>query len=844
MDVRRPLQPRKGRTAALLTGIGACAVFLVSAATVHGQRYSRNDNDSGSRWSGGRAHSATSAGNRSGRYQGASNAPTGSSLGARSYPRANSSGSGASAYTPRSGINTRAAVASPRIASPSRAYTPRSSASAAGPSTSQFRGLTRNPPSSPAISSGTMGRTRSSAGTPAWQAPSVSGRTSAANAAPPVNRPSLGDIQRRIPALPVAQTGAAGQRVANDPPRSGGRAGATTRQGAGSDDPPRSGRSAGPTTTRQGSGSTAFSDLRKRMPDSAPAKIESPLSSERTKDIGQRGKPTDLGRRIPDAAGAKAAGPVTARKGGPGDAGQRGPGAKPGAIKTPADRPNISDLRKRIPDVSSGRTKSADGRGRPGGDVSTLPGKGPATPAKFPEMQKRAGGGPRTPDGLKPGIKINAPSVAGVGRGRPGSEPLGPSRFPDRVKKGDFDALARGAVGQKHKLADQYRLAQQGDVARRMALHRPGNSVVNVTNITNVTKVTNVFGAHHFHHHPDFHHRGWVSPIYHRHSFEYRSWFGPAWYPRLWWYPRWTPWVHWSWYHHSHPWWDPRPIWCRPVRYAVVVQPWVAWDVPVWTPLPEVPAGTWVEVQRPVVAEEQFDLQVLAVRFVDPGHPDEKIGPRYRVWLRNNSQKAITQPFDVRLFATPGEQVVQNAPQAAVRVTAIEAGDTQSIDIRLPFQGTDAAPGAGDKPPFQFLHAMADANREIRDVNLANNGARVPIAEALPVDPAAFETDPKTVAAGGELVIAGEGFGPEPGKVVVHLGNIEMEAEVLGWYDLGVRLKMPDLPLAEATKADLVVIRGDGAAANPVNISVNPPQRNAPQGDVPAPPLPQINAPK
>jgi hypothetical protein len=422
-------------------------------------------------------------------------------------------------------------------------------------------------------------------------------------------------------------------------------------------------------------------------------------------------------------------------------------------------------------------------------------------------------------------MKIVAPGAAGVAKGKPGKETLGPARFPDRVNKGDFDALARGAVGQKLKLADQYRLAQQGDVARRMALHRPGTSVVNVTNVTNVTRVTNAFGAHHFHHHPDFHHRGWISPIYHRHCFEFRSWFGPAWYPGTWWYPRWTPWLHWSWYHRCHPIWDPRPIWCRPVVYPVVVQPWVVWSVPTWTPLPEVPAGTWVEVQRPVIAEQQFDLQVLAVRFVDPGHPDEKLGPRYRIWLRNNSNTAIAKAFDVRLFATPGEELLKEAPQAAVRVTAIEAGDTQSVDIRLPFRGADAAPGAGNKPPFQYLHVLADANREIRDVNPTNNGTRVAITDALPVDPAAFETDPKTVAAGGELVIAGEGLGPEPGKVIVHLGNIEMEAEVLGWYDLGVRLKMPDLPLAETTKADLVVIRGDGAAANPVAITVNPPQR-------------------
>ncbi len=602
----------------------------------------------------------------------------------------------------------------------------------------------------------------------------------------------------------MAQTGPAGQRVVNDAGRSGGNSGAAT--------------------TKRGSESPTFSDLRKRIPDASAPKVGSALAGEGTKRIGERGKASDLGRRVPDAAGSSAGRTGPTRKGASGDTGPRDLGTKSGAIKSPADRPNISDLRKRIPDVPDGKLKPADGRGKPGGDLSKLPGKGPVSPAKLPDFGRKPGG-PKSLGDLKPGMKIVTPGAAGVGRDKSGKEPLGPVRFPDRVNKGDFDALARGAVGQKIKLADQYRLAQQGDVARRMALHRPGTTVVNVTNVTNVTKVTNVVGAHGFHHHPDFHHRGWISPIYHRHCFEYRSWFGPAWYPGTWWYPRWVPWVHWSWYHHSHPFWDPRPIWCRPVSYAVVVQPWVVWDVPAWTPLAEVPAGTWVDVRRPVIAEEQSDLQVLAVRFVDPGHPDEKLGPRYRVWLRNNGNKAITRAFDVRLFATPGEQLVQNAPQAGVRVTAIEAGDTQSVDIRLPFEATDAAPGAGGKPPFQYLHALADANREIRDANPANNGARVTTADVLPVDPAAFETDPKAVAAGGELVLAGEGFGPEPGKVIVHLGNIEMEAEVLGWYDLGVRLKMPDLPLAEATKADLVVIRGDGAAANPVAVSVNPPQR-------------------
>jgi hypothetical protein len=605
---------------------------------------------------------------------------------------------------------------------------------------------------------------------------------------------------------------------------------------------------------KRGPEGPSLSEVRKRLSDIGPTKADLSksvplLAGEGPKDMGDRAKAADLGRRLSETPGAKPAGPMATPKGGSSDGVSGEPIAKPGAVKPPLDRPDIKELRKRIPDVPGGKStpsdgiskakaKPFDGPGKPSGGVPGMPGKATLPREKLPDHLPQPHK-PKLGDGTKPGMKIVSPSGMGEVRGKPGAEPV-KTRFPDRVKRGDFEALTRGAVGQRLNLAEQYRLAQHGDVARRMALNRPGPAVVNVNNITNVTQVTNVYNAQSFHRHPDFRYRGRVSPIYQRHCFPYRCWFSPGWYLGVWWYPHWGPWVHWSWYYRCDPWWDPRPIWCRPVRCAVVVEPWVVWNVPVWTPLPEVAAGTWVEVQRPVVPEDQFDLQLLAVRFVDPGHPDEKLGPRYRVWVRNNSQQGVTRPFDVRLFVTPGENLEPNAPQAAVRVPSIEAGATQSIDLRLPFVKTAVAAGAEDKPPFAYLHVLVDANREIHDTNLANNGAKLPIVEVLPVDPAAFEADPKSVPAGGELVVAGEGFGPEPGKAILHLGNIELETEVLGWYDLGVRLKMPDLPLAEATVGDLVIVRGDGAAANPLPITVTPPQRFAPPADTP----PAINAPQ
>ena len=103
-----------------------------------------------------------------------------------------------------------------------------------------------------------------------------------------------------------------------------------------------------------------------------------------------------------------------------------------------------------------------------------------------------------------------------------------------------------------------------------------------------------------------------------------------------------------------------------------------------------------------------------------------------------------------------------------------------------------------------------------------NNGARLIPAEILPVDPAAFEVEPAAAKPGQELVLAGEGFGPEPGQVLIHFGQQELQGEILGWYDLGVRWTLPKAAILAPTEAEVIVIRGDGAAANPLKIAINP----------------------
>jgi len=331
--------------------------------------------------------------------------------------------------------------------------------------------------------------------------------------------------------------------------------------------------------------------------------------------------------------------------------------------------------------------------------------------------------------------------------------------FEDRHKAGHFDKLTAGQFAGTVKLSEQYLARKKGDVARRMEMHKHVDRAIKDGRLASTGKAHHAIHGKHEHmkhghgkhghagHHP--HHRihGKVSPHFTAGCFKHH-YHGHHHYAGIHWYPRWNSWVGWSWHHRCNPYWDPRPVWCRPVIYAAHSH-WTWWHCPVWRPLPVVVYGTWVDVPR--VATESFDLQLLAVRFVDPGHPDENLGPRYRVWFRNNSNRPIVQPFNVMLFAANDGNLVADLPQSGVRVTSIEAGDVQSVDIRLPMDVYEMGRDAEGRPAaFSMLHVLVDAEREVSDPLRANNGTKIDPREVPPVDPAAFAAEPSTVAAAGD----------------------------------------------------------------------------------------------
>jgi hypothetical protein len=456
-----------------------------------------------------------------------------------------------------------------------------------------------------------------------------------------------------------------------------------------------------------------------------------------------------------------------------------------GAKQSPTDRVRSqkSDKGTDSPVKKSINEKRVDSS--PGGKKSTsedvnkktLPSTSSHDKASVEDVRKRLDRGKNA------GVKQN-PTLKNVEK----------NQFQERMKAGNLNRLTAGETAKKLKLTDQYRMYEKGDVARQMGLGKHGV-------------------------HPPVH--GVIGPKYKDHCMKYNYW-GPAFFAGACLYPHWNPWVEWSWQFHCRPYWDPRPIWCRPAIYDPCPV-WVYWETPEWRPLPAIACGTWVDLKPVVLLAAETDLQLLAVRFVDPGHPEEKLGPRYRVWFRNNGGRPISQPFDVVLFAGNDPRMAEGMSQAGVRVTGIGPDEVQSVDVRLPVEvyamGRD---GRGNPTPFSTLHVLVDANQRIDETTKANNGLRLAPAEILPVDPATFELKPDTAKAGEEILLAGEGFGPQPGRVLVQVNGREMDGEILGWYDLGVQWTLPKLALPGPTEADVVVIRSDGAAANPVKITIAP----------------------
>lgn len=136
---------------------------------------------------------------------------------------------------------------------------------------------------------------------------------------------------------------------------------------------------------------------------------------------------------------------------------------------------------------------------------------------------------------------------------------------------------------------------------------------------------------------------------------------------------------------------------------------------------PQVPTAEEESPAEVVELAKGIDLELIDVRMLDAGKPNEQ-GPRYRVSFRNNGSTAIDQPFNITMMASTEMQIEEGLPQTLVRVGSIPTGQTKFVDMRLPptvFNMTGETEGR----PTQFskLLVFIDREEEINDANRDNN---------------------------------------------------------------------------------------------------------------------------
>ncbi len=137
---------------------------------------------------------------------------------------------------------------------------------------------------------------------------------------------------------------------------------------------------------------------------------------------------------------------------------------------------------------------------------------------------------------------------------------------------------------------------------------------------------------------------------------------------------------------------------------------------PVASDAPLAPAAT-----APVTATAQpIDLELIDVRQIDAG--DATQGPAYRVTVRNNSAVDVAQPFDVALVASLGRQPAADSASASTRMNGIAAGQTATVDVRLPATATSLGRNVMGQPvAFSWLTVVVDPRQEVQEVTKANN---------------------------------------------------------------------------------------------------------------------------
>ncbi len=120
-------------------------------------------------------------------------------------------------------------------------------------------------------------------------------------------------------------------------------------------------------------------------------------------------------------------------------------------------------------------------------------------------------------------------------------------------------------------------------------------------------------------------------------------------------------------------------------------------------------------------AAPAIDLELVDVRLVDVGNIQANIGPRFRLFCRNNGTLEAPK-FQISLMADLGKELTKTARLVTVDCVGIKPGQTQAIDVQLPVEVLKMTTANDQWPkPFDLLVAVADSDNRVPETNEDNN---------------------------------------------------------------------------------------------------------------------------
>ncbi len=233
----------------------------------------------------------------------------------------------------------------------------------------------------------------------------------------------------------------------------------------------------------------------------------------------------------------------------------------------------------------------------------------------------------------------------------------------------------------------------------------------------------------------------------------------------------------------------------------------------------------------------KFPLELVDVRLIDIGNVASGEGPRFRVVVKNVTSAPLKRPLELMISAGISDAFSPALPAAVQEIEPLGPGQAVAVELRLPAESMAMAyPGRKQPLPFSMLFVLVGGPKNLLGSSSITKLAVRPLGEVRLADIAIAPPASRDVTVGLPLELQGEGFGPQTGQVLLTVGGVKLNMEILGWNELGIAVRMPKLALAQSTKVQLQVMRADGQPAKPLALTaVLPDVSVAAAEDVPFP---------